>query len=367
MSHDHSLNRRTFLTASSVVASAGLGVAPAIVRGQSPAVRWRCTSAFPKSLDLIYGGAETLSRLVSQMTGGKFQISVYPAGEIATMPQIVDSVQSGAVECGHTYPSYYFGKDEVFALDGAVPFGLNARQMLAWTTEGNGAKLLRDFYRGYGIVNFPLGNTGAQMGGWYRRELRTVTDLNGLKMRIGGFAGRVALRLGVVPQNVKDADVYSALEKSQIDAADWVSPYDDLKAGFYRVAPIYYHPAWWEGGAQFALYVNQKAFDALPAEYKIILEAACARAHAEMLARYDARNPQALRTLLSSGARLYRFPVEIVNAAFKVSNETYAELSATNPNWRRVYEDWSRFRSDAHAWTRVSDSAFDQIMQSVRL
>ncbi len=308
-----------------------------------------------------------MSRLVSQMSAGKFQISVHPVGEIAQMPQLVDNVQNGTVECGHTFPSYYFGKDETFALDGAAPFGLNSRQMSAWTTEGNGAKLLRDFYKTYNIINFPLGNTGAQMGGWYRKELRTVADLNGLKMRIGGFAGRVAQRIGIVPQNVKESDIFAALEKGTIDAADWLSPYDDLKAGFYKVAPIHYHPSWWEGCAQFALYVNQKAWDGLPAEYKVILDAACARAHLEMQARYDVRNPQALRTLISSGARLYRFPAEITNAAFKASNEFYGELNAANPQWKRVYEDWARFRSDAHAWSRVSDGAFDQMMQSLRL
>jgi TRAP-type mannitol/chloroaromatic compound transport system substrate-binding protein len=186
-------------------------------------------------------------------------------------------------------------------------------------------------------------------------------------MRTTGFAGRVGLRLGIQPQNIKVQDVYAALERGALDAADWYSPVDDLKQNFQRVAPYSYFPSWWEGGVQFGLYVNAKAYDALPAEFKLILEMACAQAHSQMQARYDARNPQALRSMLASGARLNRFPLEVMNAAFKAANEHYAELSANNPNWRRVFEDWSKFRSDGFAWSRVADGAFEQTMQAMRL
>jgi TRAP-type mannitol/chloroaromatic compound transport system substrate-binding protein len=361
--HSKKTSRRNFLLAG---AAAGTLAAPT-VHAQSPMVRWRLTTAFPKTLELMSGASESLARYVTQMSGGRFHISVHAPGELAQMPQIVDAVKDGTVECGHTYPAYYFGKDETFALDGAVPFGLNARQMSAWSTEGNGAKLMRDFYRTYNIVNFPLGNTGAQMGGWYRKEIRSVADLSGLKLRMGGFASRVAMRIGIAPQNVKEAEIYTALEKGTIDGADWYTPFDDLKAQFFRVAPFYYYPGWWEGSAQLSLYCNSKAYDALPADYKLILETAAARVHAEMLTRYDIKNPQALRTLLSSGTRLYRFPQEILSAAFKASNEHYAELSASNPNWKRVFEDWSKYRSDQNAWFRVAEGSFDQFMQAQRL
>jgi TRAP-type mannitol/chloroaromatic compound transport system substrate-binding protein len=359
------VSRRSFLNATTAAAAGTLAGAPAV--HAQPIVRWRLASAFPRSLEIIFSATDTLARLVSQASNGRFHISVSAEDELAPMPQMVEQVQAGQIECAHTFPAYYFGKDETFALDGAVPFGLTSRQMNAWVTEGNGLKLMRDFYRGYNIVNFPLGNTGAQLGGWYRKEIKSVADLNGLKMRSTGFAGRVGLRMGVQPQNVKPADLYGALEKGTIDAVDWYAPVDDAKMNFQRVAPFCYFPSWWEGGSQMSLYVNAKAWEALPADFKAILEMASARAHLEMQARYDARNPQALRTLLASGARLNRFPAEVLNAAFKAASEYYAELSASNANWKKVFDDWSKYRSDAFAWSRVSDGAFEQMMQGMRL
>jgi TRAP-type mannitol/chloroaromatic compound transport system substrate-binding protein len=355
-------SRRRFLSASAL-ASASL--APA-VHAQSPAIRWRLSSAFPKSLDLIYGAGESFAQMVSSATEGRFQISVSPLGELSSLPQLVETTQTGAVQCAHVYPSYFFGKDETFALDGAVPFGLTARQHLAWLTEGNGQALLRAIYRSYGIVNFPLGNTGAQLGGWYRRELQNLGDLQGLKMRITGFAGRIANRLGVIPQNIRDADFPAALERGQIDAAHWFAPVDDAKLQLQRSAPFVYMPSWWQGGMAFSLYINEAAWDALPSAYKSVVEMAAARAHNEMLARYEARNPLALRQMQTGGARLSRYPQDIIGAAFRASNAVYAELSASNTNWRRVFEDWNKFRTEAVGWSRAAEGSYDAMMQGLR-
>jgi TRAP-type mannitol/chloroaromatic compound transport system substrate-binding protein len=362
------MQRRDFLTkgATAAATTGAILAAPAVI-GQAPAVRWRLTSAFPKALDTIYGAAEVFAKQVGSMTGGKFQISVHQAGEIVPTAQLVDAVQGGTVECGHTAPYYYFGKDDAFALDCAIPFGLNSRQMSAWMYEGNGLKLMRDFYKAYSIVNFPMGNTGAQMGGWFRKEIKTVADLNGLKFRIGGFAGKVASRLGVVPQNIPGGEIYQALEKGTIDACEWVGPYDDQKLGFNKVAPHYYYPGWWEGGPQLSLYVNQKAYDALTPEYKAIIEAAASHAHVDMQAKYDAKNPGALKQLLGTGTKLHRFSPEIMNAAFKASNELYAEIGAKNAAWKKIFDDWSKFRADQHAWFRVAEAGFDDFMQAQRL
>ena len=362
------MQRRDFLTKAAAGAATGGAIlaAPAVI-GQSPAVRWRLTSAFPKSLDTIYGAAETFAAQVGKMTGGKFQISVHAAGEIVPTAGLVDAVQNGTVEAGHTAPYYYFGKDDTFALGCAIPFGLNSRQMTAWQYDGNGLKLMREFYAKYSIVHFPMGNTGAQMGGWYRKEIKSADDFKGLKFRVGGFAGKVCSRLGAVPQNIPGGEIYQALEKGTIDACEWVGPYDDQKLGFNKVAPNYYYPGWWEGGPQLDLYVNQKAYDALTAEYKAIVENAAAFAHTEMQAKYDAKNPGALKQLVAGGTKLHRFPKDLMDKAFKESIDLYAEISAKNPSWKKVYDDYSKFRADANLWFRFTEMSFDTFMQSQKL
>ena len=276
-------------------------------------------------------------------------------------------MQNGTVEMGHTAPYYYFGKDETFALGCAIPFGLNSRQMSAWAYEGNGLKLMREFYRNYNIMSFPGGNTGAQMGGWFRKEIKSAADFKGLKFRIGGFAGKVMERMGVVPQNIPGGEIYQALEKGTVDAAEWVGPYDDQKLGFNKVAPNYYYPGFWEGGPQLDFYVNTKAYDSLTPEYKAIIESAAAYAHVDMQAKYDARNPAALKQLVGSGTKLFRFPKDVMEAAFKEANALYSEVSAKNPNFKKVYEDYAKFRTDQNLWFRFAEAGFDDFMQAQKL
>lgn len=358
-----SMERRSFVRHAGLAGVLAAGAAPAIVHAQAQ-VRWRLASSFPKSLDTIFGAADTFAKKVSEMTGGKFQISVHAGGEIVPALQVVDAVQNATVEIAHTAPYYFFGKDETFALGCAIPFGLNSRQMTAWMVEGNGLKLMREFYRNYNIISFPGGNTGAQMGGWYRKEIKSVADMKGLKIRIGGFAGRVVERMGAVPQQIAGGEIYSALEKGTIDAAEWVGPYDDQKLGFNKVAPNYYYPGWWEGGPELDFFINTKAWDALSAEYKAIVESAAAVAHIDMQGRYDAKNPIALKQLVGSGTKLFRFPKDVMDSAFKESMAIYAELSAKNPNWKKVYEDYANFRRDQNLWFRFAEAGFDDFMQS---
>ncbi|MBP6544690.1 MAG: TRAP transporter substrate-binding protein DctP, partial [Piscinibacter sp.] len=310
------MERRSFIQRAGIAGVLAAGAAPAVVHAQAN-IRWRLASSFPKSLDTIYGAAEVMAKQVSDMTGGKFQISVHAGGELMPPFGVVDGVQNGTVEMAHTAPYYFFGKDPTFAMDCAIPFGLNSRQMTAWMYEGNGMKLFREFYAGYNIHNFPMGNTGAQMGGWYRKEIKSLADIKGLKMRIGGFGGKVLERIGGVPQNIPGGEIYQALEKGTIDASEWVGPYDDQKLGLNKVAPNYYYPGWWEGGPQLSLYINTKAFAGLSAEYKAIVENAAAHAHTVMQARYDARNPAALKQLVGAGTKLFRFPKDVMDGAFK--------------------------------------------------
>ncbi len=359
------MQRRMLIKQTGMAGILAAGIAPAV--HAQPALRWRLASSFPKSLDTIYGAAETFAEKVRMLSSGRFEVSVHAAGELVPPFGVVDGVQAGTVEAAHTAAYYFFGKDETFAIGGAIPFGMNSRQMTAWTQEGNGLSLMREFYAGYNIVNFACGNTGAQMGGWLRKEVRSLQDLKGLKFRIGGFAGMVVESLGVVPQNIPGGEIYQALEKGTIDAAEWIGPYDDLKLGFNKVAPYYYYPGWWEGGLQCELYVNQKAYAALNAEQKAIVEAASAYAHTSMQARYDARNPHALKQLVGGGAKLRAFPGEVMSAAFRQSMALYDELSARNPAWRKVYADYAKFRGEQNLWFRFSEASFDRFMQAQKL
>ncbi|HEU4460159.1 MAG TPA: TRAP transporter substrate-binding protein [Methylibium sp.] len=364
------MERRSFVrSAAQLGGLAGVlaaGAAPSIVHAQAN-VRWRIASSFPKSLDTIFGAAEVFSKKLGEMSGGKFQVSVHAAGELMPAFGVVDAVQNGTVEGAHTAPYYFFGKNETFALGCAIPFGLNSRQMTAWMYEGDGLKLMREFYAKYGIVSFPGGNTGSQMGGWFRKQIKSLADLKGLKFRIGGFGGKVLEPLGVVAQNIPGGDIYPALEKGTIDAAEWIGPYDDLKLGFNKVAGNYYYPGFWEGGPQLDFFFNQKAYDALTPDYKSMVEAAASHAHVEMQARYDARNPVALKQLVGGGAKLHQFPADVMNAAFKSAMDLYADISGKNPDWKKVYENYSKFRAEQNVWFRFTEATFDRFMQSQKL
>jgi TRAP-type mannitol/chloroaromatic compound transport system substrate-binding protein len=359
------MDRRSLIKNAGLAGVLAAGVAPA-VHAQA-AVRWRLSSSFPKPLDTIYGAAEVFAGKVKAMSGGKFEISTHAGGEITPPFGVVDAVQQGSVEMAHTAPYYFHGKNEAFALGCAIPFGLNSRQMTAWTYEGNGLKLMREFYAKYDMTSFPGGNTGAQMGGWYRKEIKKAADIKGMKMRIGGFAGRVLERMGGVPQNIPGGEIYTALEKGTIDSAEWVGPYDDQKLGFNKVAPFYYYPGWWEGGPQLDFLINQKAFNALSAENKAIIESAAAYAHTDMQAKYDARNPAALKQLVGAGTKLRPFPKDVMNLAFKESMALYAEIGEKNPDWKKIYADYSKFRADSNLWFRFTEASFDNFMQQQKL
>jgi TRAP-type mannitol/chloroaromatic compound transport system substrate-binding protein len=359
------MDRRSIIKNAGIAGVLAAGAAPA-VHAQA-AIRWRLASSFPKALDTIFGAADVFAKKVGEMSGGKFTITTHAGGELMPAFGVVDGVQNGTVEMAHTAPYYFFGKDETFALGCAIPFGLNSRQMTAWMYEGNGGKLMREFYAKYNIVNFPGGNTGAQMGGWYRKEIKSAADIKGLKFRVGGFAGKVIERMGGVPQNIPGGEIYTALEKGTIDAAEWVGPYDDQKLGFGKVAPFYYYPGWWEGGPQLDFFINDKAFASLSPENKAIVEAAASYAHVEMQAKYDARNPKALKELVGAKVKVMPFPKDVLDLAFKESMALYAEISAKNPNWKKVYDDYAAFRKDQNLWFRFTEARFDSFMQAQKL
>src|SRR5471032_186171 len=354
------VTRRKFLTAAGGAAAATIA-APAIAQSM-PEVRWRCASSFPKSLDTIYGGGETIAKRVAAITGGKFQIRVFGAGEIVPAFGTVDAVQQGTVECTHTAGYYFVGKNKTFAFDTTVPFGMNQRQQNAWIYWGGGLQLMREFFRDFGMISFPAGNTGVQMGGWFRKEVKTVADLKGLKMRIAGLGGEVMARLGAVPQHIAGGDIYPALERGTIDAAEWVGPYDDEKLGFYKIAPHYYYPGWWEGNAALHLFTGLDKWNTLPKSYQQIVRSACADVNGWMEAKYDAENPKALRELVAAGTKLLPFSQPILEASFKAANEVYAETTAKNANFKKVYDSMMSFRKEEVLWFRVAELGYDSFM-----
>ena len=233
------MKRRDFLTSAAAGLAGGTVAAPAVA--QAPGVRWRMATSWPKSLDTLYGSAAALCERVSQLTEGRFQIQPFAGGEIVGPIQVFDATANGTVECSHTLSTYFIGKNPVYGFDGGLPFGLNTRQQQAWMHNGGGLDLMREVFRKSDIVPVPVGNVGVQMGGWFRREINGVDDLKGLKFRVGGFGGLVMQKLGVVPQQIAAGDIYPALERGIIDAAEWVGPYDDEKLGFVRVAPVLLH------------------------------------------------------------------------------------------------------------------------------
>jgi TRAP-type mannitol/chloroaromatic compound transport system substrate-binding protein len=355
------MKRRSFLKHTAAGASAAAVAAPALAQAL-PTVNWRLASSFPKTLDTIFGACDKFSKRVSELTNGKFVIRNFAAGEIVPGLQVMDAVQAGTVEMGHTPAYYYFGKDPTFCFDCAVPFGLTSRQQTAWMDQGGGRELMREFYKGYGIINFMAGNTGTQMGGWFRKEIKTVADMKGLKMRIAGFAGRVMERMGVVPQQIPAGDVYASLEKGTIDAAEWVGPYDDEKLGLVKVAPHYYSPGWWEAGPQLSFYINLKEWDKLPKEYQAAIEVASYECHVVMQAEYDAKNPAALARLLKNGAKLHNFSKEIMDESYKISMAVMEEEAAKNPKFKKIYEPWKRFRQDQNQWASVAEATMQNYL-----
>ncbi len=361
------MKRREFLgSAAALVGASALaacadegtesGAAPAVHTTER--VSWRLVSSFPRGLDTIYGGAEVLADRVARMSGGRFRIRPYPAGEIVPGLQVLDAIQQGTVQLGHTASYYYTGKNQAFAFDTAVPFGLSSRQQVAWLLEGGGGELLRPLFSDFNIVRFFGGSTGAQMGGWFNREIATVADIEGLKMRIPGPGGEVMSRLGATVQILAGGDIYLALERGAIDATEWVGPYDDEKLGLHKAAKYYYYPGWWEPGPALSYYVHKPAWESLSDEFKSIFASAALDSGIVMQARYDARNPPAMARLIASGVEWRAFSEEVMVAAERESVALLEENAAADPSYRKIYEAWKRFRDESFAWFGSAELAY---------
>lgn len=358
-------NRRNVLKVGGASLAASTLAAPAIAQS-TPTVKWRMTASWPKSLDTLFGGCEYLSKKVAEMSDNKFQIQVFAAGEIVPGLAAFDAVQNGTVECAHTSSFYYYGKDPTFAFGTDLPFGMNPRMRNAWMYHGGGLDLMNEFYKGYNTIYLPAGQTNGQMGGWFRKEINSLADLNGLKFRVGGLAGTIMSKYGVVPQQIAGGDIYPALEKGTIDGAEWVGPHDDEKLGFVKVAKYYYYPGWWEVGPNVGVFANLDKWAALPKDFQAMLASASAETNQWMSAKYDAQNPAALKRLVAAGAVLKAFPPDVMEACWKAANEAYDDIASKNAKFKKLYEHFVAFRDDQYLWAQIVDLTMDSYMARFR-
>ncbi len=335
---------------------AALAATPAFGQQTNETVKWRLTSSFPKSLDTLFGAAETIARVTGEMTDGKFELRPFAAGEIVPGLQVLDAVANATVECGHTYTGYYIGKNPAFIFDGSLPFGLTPRMQNAWMMFGDGRKLMDEIYDSFGIVALPAGQTGGQMFGWFRKEIKTPADFVGMKMRTAGFGGKVMAKLGAVPQQIAGGDIYPALERGTIDACEWVGPYDDEKLGFNKVAKYYYTPGVMELEAVNQLMVNKAAWASLPPRYQAILRYACNYSMTEMLASYDAKNAVAIARLVAAGTQLSVLPESVIKALRGALETVLDEEAAQSAQFKKILENWRKFRADQHRWFSIADT-----------
>ena len=352
------MKRRDFMIVGGV---APLLVPAHVVQAQTGAaaatLSWSLASSFPPVLDTIYGGGERFAKTVETLSEGKFKITILPLGKPIAPFGVFDAVSKGEVELGHTAGYYYVAKDKALAFDTGVPFGLTARQQNAWVMEGGGMALLRALFAKYNIVNFPAGNTGTQMGGWFNKRIERADDFAGLKMRIAGLGGQIMKSLGADTVTLPGSEIVAAMKDKKIDAAEWVGPYDDEKLGLPKVAKYYYYPGWWEPSTTLSIYINKPKFDALSPHYKSIIEMAAAETNMWMMAAYDTRNADAYRRLVSTGQYIDSFPDAHLGRAFDKATELYKAESASNPEFKTLYGALLKFRLNVVRWHNTAEAA----------
>lgn len=365
---DNRVDRRRFVKSTvrnSLVAGAGLAAVGCSAGSQGSAavhtkkkVRWNLMSSFPRSLDVLYGAAEVMARRVDDLTDGNFKIRSYEAGKLGGPFDVLNGVRKRSAEMGHTASYYFTGIHPALAFDAAVPFGLSARQQIAWTDQSGGRDLINEVFADFNILSLSGGNTGVQMGGWFKNQIHSLQDVKGLKMRIPGVGGNVMSALGATVQVIGGGDIYVSLETGAIDAAEWVGPHDDMKLGFHKAAKHYYYPGWWEPGPALSFYVNRDAWNELPSAYKAALQAASSEAAMWMMGSYDAKNPTALNALVQEGVQLHPFPEDIMTAARKESEAFIADLASKDATYRKIYHHWRAFRTESSKWFATAETAY---------
>ncbi len=353
------MKRRDFIKAAGAggLLAAGAGQAQA-ARGRH---RWKMVTTWPKNFPGLGTGAEKLARLITNLSGGRIRVQVFGAGELVPAFEVFDAVSRGTAEMGHGAAYYWKGKNPAFQFFSTVPFGLTAQEMNGWLFHGGGLKLWREAYADFGLVPFPAGNTGVQMAGWFNKEINSLEDLKGLKMRIPGLGGEVLQRAGGTPVNLPGGELFTALKSGAIDATEWVGPYNDLAFGLYKAAKYYYYPGWHEPGTTLECIVNKKAFDALTPDLKAIVAIACQAVNEDMLAEYATRNGEALESLVNEHrVQLRRLPDGVLERLERLSETVVAELAERDAFARRVFDSYRGFRGRATRWTALSEAAYLQ-------
>lgn len=369
------MKRRNLLNAAALGASSAVAMAACSQSNSTagtpaatddlPTLTWEMATSWPVSLDTIFGGAQVLCDRLAALTNNKFKITPRAAGELAPPLEVLNVVSQGAVPCGHTASYYYLGKSPALAFGTTVPFGLTPQQQNAWLYEGGGLKQLQDLYASkFNVIQFPAGNTGTQMGGWFRKEIVTLADLQGLKMRIPGLGGQVMAKLGITVQNLPGGEIFQALQTGAIDAAEWVGPYDDEKLGLYKVANYYYYPGWWEPGATLEVQVNLNEWNKLPPAYQAAFQTAAFEANVLMLSRYESRNNEALQKLVGNGVELRSYSDEIMTAAESAAFALYDEFAGKDADFKAVYDGWKPFRDRVYAWNNLNEANFTRFTYS---
>jgi TRAP-type mannitol/chloroaromatic compound transport system substrate-binding protein len=324
---------------------------------QAP-VRWRMAASYPKSLDVMFGAAELFCRRVSELTQGQFEITAYPSGELAPGLEVLNAVSKGTVECGHTFGTYYVKQSPALGFSAGMPFGFTAQQQNAWLYEGGGLELVRKGYQKFNVINFPAGNTGAQMGGWFQQEIDRASDLKGLKMRIAGLGGQILTRLGAEVKMFAPDQIVQALVKKEIEAVEFVGPYDDSKLGLHKAAAFYYYPAWWQPGESQDVIVNLEQWNQLSPQFQKVVEMAAMEANILGLARYNAENAKMLQRLKADGVKFKPFNAEILAAAERETFALYEEIAQKDPLFDEVYRPWKAFRDRIYRINELSFAKF---------
>lgn len=347
------------------LAGCGKTAAPTGAEGKAeqPAVRnWKMVTAWPTNFPGLGTGAAELAALITRASGGRITVKVYGGGELVPPFEVFDAVSRGTAEMGHSASYYWKGKSEAAPFFCSIPFGLNAQEQNGWLAYGGGLELWRELYAQHNLVPFAAGNTGVQMAGWFNRELKSLADLSGLKMRIPGLGGEVMARLGVTTVNLPGAELFTALQSGAIDATEWVGPYNDLAFGLHRVAKYCYYPGWQEPGPTLECMIHKPAFDALPDDLKAVIETCCRSVNDSMLAEYTARNQRALETLKNEHKVEFRpLPADILDALKRASKEVLEAAAAADPFARKVYDSLRAFQTQAMAWHQLSEEAWYQM------
>jgi TRAP-type mannitol/chloroaromatic compound transport system substrate-binding protein len=354
------MQRRRFLAAG--LAGAGALVASPAIAQTAPQIHWRLASSFPSNLDVLYGGADVFARAVSDATDGRFTIEIHPAGEIVGALDVFDAVKKGDIDCAQTAMHYHWGEEPALVFATAVPFSMNARQQNSFFRNGGGTDLFNEILVDHRIYALPAGNTGCQMGGFFRKEISSVGDFRNLKFRITGLAGKVLEKIGAVPTASTRSEIAGNLANGTLDAAAWVSPYDDEKLGLIRSAPYYYYPGWWLGSMAVHIAINLQKWNDLPKSYQAVVRAAAETANSDMLAKYDGFNPAAVKRLVTAGAKLVPFPQDVLEACYQAAEGVYAELSNSDAKFKNAYEATMSYRNDEYLWWQVAEYPFDNFL-----